>query len=75
MCDRVQRHLLGCAACRDDVNSLRMAVEVLRTGTTLPTAGEEMLRRSLTRLAAELEITRREAEAPGQLVLGIPRER
>jgi anti-sigma factor RsiW len=69
MCDRLRRHLLKCAACREECDSLRMAVEVLRETHGPPAAGEAFVREMLETLARELGLPAREEETPGQLVL------
>jgi anti-sigma factor RsiW len=72
LCDRLQRHLLQCGGCREEADSLRMAVEVLRGTHPLPSVSEEFTRAALETLARGLEMPASEPAAPGQLVLGIP---
>lgn len=73
---RIQRHLLRCAACRDEVESLRTAVQLLAATHAPPTLTEAGVRVALASLARELEIDRRTPETPGQLVLaGITQSR
>jgi anti-sigma factor RsiW len=74
MCDRIQRHLLRCSECRSEIETLRMAVEVLKSTHSRPAAGEEFVRSALETLQGELEIVSREGSQPGQLVLGITAE-
>ena len=71
MCDRVQRHLLRCGGCREEVETLRMAVDVLRGAHAAPVLGEVLVQRMLGVISAELEISTKAAETPGQLVLSI----
>jgi anti-sigma factor RsiW len=71
MCDRVQRHVLRCAGCREDLESVRMAVEVLTAGQAAPEVSEEFVQSALAALARELDITPGAPRSPGQLVLGI----
>ena len=71
MCDRIQRHLLRCGGCRQEIDSLRMAVDVLRATHTAPRAGEAFLQSALESLARELDLTPKVPEPAGQLVLGI----
>ena len=71
MGDRIQRHLLRCATCRGEVESLRMAVEVLKAGCTPAAPSEDFILNTLAKLAGELDITTATSGAPGQLVLGI----
>lgn len=71
ICDRIQRHLLRCAGCREEVDGLRMAVEVLRSTHAPLDPGELFLTSALERLAAELDVTTKLPATSGQLVLGI----
>ena len=71
MCDRVQRHLLRCSACREEIDSLRMAVEVLQASRAAPEVRPEFIESALATLSRELDISPAAAETPGQLVLGI----
>jgi len=71
LCDRMRRHLLGCPACREEMNSLRMTLEVLRETHAQPSLSESFAGSALETLARELRLPAREAETPGQLVLGI----
>ena len=69
ICDRIQRHLLQCAACREDVETLRMAGEVLRATHTRPAAGEAFIQAALCRLRDDLGIQDAREDTPGQLIL------
>ena len=71
MCDRLQRHLLRCGACREELDSLRMAGEVLAAASRAPAVREEFIASALETLRRELDISPAAAEQPGQLVLGI----
>lgn len=71
MGDRIQRHLLRCAACREEIDTLRMTVEVLRSAHPQVALSEPASRSMLDTLRAELDIATDLPEAPGQLVLGI----
>jgi anti-sigma factor RsiW len=71
LCDRLQRHLLRCGACREEFESLRMAAEVLAAATKAPAVREEFVTAALEALRRELDISPAAAEQPGQLVLGI----
>jgi hypothetical protein len=71
LCDSVQRHLLRCGTCREDVDSLRMTLEVLSRAQNPPRASEAFLAGALEALAEGLELPRLETGAPGQLVLHI----
>lgn len=75
ICDRIQRHLLSCASCREEIESLRMAVEVLAASHARPAVDEEFVRAALTTLQRELDISDKQPENPGQLVLTIERDR
>jgi hypothetical protein len=71
LCDRVQRHLLRCAGCRAELDSLRMAVEVLAAGAP-PAPRPEFIASALEALCRELDISPDpERFRDGQLVLGI----
>ncbi len=73
LCDRLRGHLLRCAACRAELDSLRMAVEVL-TETHAPAApGEAYVAAALAALERELDLPAPELERPGQLVLPVER--
>ena len=74
MCDRVQRHLLRCGGCREEIETLRMAVDVLKASHAAPVLGEELVQRMLGVVGEELGISTKAAETPGQLVLSM-RER
>jgi len=69
--DRVRRHLLRCASCRDEYETTRMAVEVLRTVHPPVTLSESATRALLAHLTGELDIATNLPDPPGQLVLGI----
>lgn len=71
VCDGIQRHLLRCASCRGEVESLRMAIEVLKAGCTPAVPSQSFISTSLAVLARELDLTPTTSGAPGQLVLGI----
>jgi anti-sigma factor RsiW len=71
MGDRIQRHLIGCAGCREEVDSVRMAVEVLKASHPASGMSESAMRSALERMSRELDIVTSLPEAPGQLVLGI----
>ena len=71
MCDRVQRHLLRCSACREEIDSLRMASEVLVSTHAAPAVSEEFLLSALETLGRGLDVATRLPPVPGQLVLGI----
>ncbi|MCC2672501.1 MAG: hypothetical protein K0Q72_4973 [Armatimonadetes bacterium] len=71
---RLQKHLLRCVACAEDLGSIGMAVRALRSTHAVPVASEEYIGGALERLAAELDVTTRPPSPPGQLVLGIGRE-
>ena len=71
MCDRIQRHLLRCAACREEIDSVRMTVEVLQASHAAPEVRPEFIHSALAALSRELDITPAASETPGQLVLGI----
>jgi anti-sigma factor RsiW len=71
MCDRIQRHILSCSACRAEIDSLRMAVDVLRATHSPGLMGEFSLQTVLDTLQRELDITTTLPDTPGQLVLGI----
>ncbi len=71
MCDRVQRHLLRCGGCREEIETLRMAVDVLKAAHAAPVLGEELIQRMLGVVGEELGISTRSPEAPGQLVLSM----
>ena len=67
----LQRHMLGCAACRAEVDSLRMAMEVWQSAQVPAAASEEFATAALDRLRRELGAVTRIPEPPGQLVLMI----
>ena len=69
MCDRIQRHLLQCSACREEIESLRTAVEVLRATHGEGAVSETFVEGALAALEDELGIQKVPAEAPGQLIL------
>ena len=69
--DRVQRHLLGCAACREEIDSQKRAVEVLAATCVSPTLSEAFVQSALHRLAEDLDLDDAATVIPGQLVLGI----
>lgn len=71
LCDRVQRHLLRCTACREELDSLRMASEVLAGTHVAPALNEEFLCSALETLGRGLDVSTRLPPVPGQLVLGI----
>jgi anti-sigma factor RsiW len=73
ICDGIQRHLLRCDSCRAEVDSLRMAVDLLRTTQQPPAPGEEFLTRALATVAESLGLEEHPAGAPGQLVLLVDR--
>jgi hypothetical protein len=69
--DRIQRHLLSCAACREEIDSQKRAVEVLKATHHCPTPDEPFIQSALQRLAEELDLEDTANVIPGQLVLGI----
>ncbi|MFN3649801.1 MAG: anti-sigma factor family protein [Armatimonadota bacterium] len=71
LCDRIQRHLLRCSACRDEVETVRVALQLLTSAQAQPEPGEAFLQAAFAHLRRELDLSEREPEAPGQLVLGI----
>jgi anti-sigma factor RsiW len=71
MCDRIQRHLLRCGPCREEVESLRFSVEVLKSTHPAPAVGEEFVQRSLGALRRDLGIEVETPGTPGQLVLEV----
>jgi hypothetical protein len=74
MHERIQRHLLRCAACTEDFGSIEMAVRALKSTHTMPVVSEDYVRSALLRLAQELDVTTRLPPVPGQLVLGIGKD-
>lgn len=72
--DRVQRHLLKCAACQREISSLGLAVNALRTAHPSPAPHEAYIVAALETLSTELNTTTKLSPAPGQLVLGIGRD-
>jgi hypothetical protein len=71
MGDRIRRHLLGCAACREEIDSVRMALEVLHAARMGAEPDEAFTTNALEMLARQLDLTTRLPTPPGQLVLGI----
>lgn len=69
--ERVQRHLLRCSTCRDEVESLRLAVDLLRSTVETPEPDPVFLQNTLDRLARATDCVNRIPPASGQLVLGI----
>ena len=69
--DRIQRHLLRCAECREDVDSQKRAIEILKASNASPTPSEAFVQSALHRLAEELDLDDAATVIPGQLVLGI----
>ena len=74
MHERIQRHLLRCAACSQELGSIEMAVRALRTTHAVPVVSEEYVKAALQRLGEELELPSRLPPVPGQLVLGIGKD-
>lgn len=75
ICDRIRRHLLACASCRQEIESVRMAVEVIAASHARPAVDEKFIRCALATLQRELDICEKQPESPGQLVLTIERDR
>src|SRR5262249_19992425 len=67
--NRVQRHLLQCSPCREEVESLRTAVEVLRATHGGAAVSQVFVEAVLARLEGELGIQNSPAEVSGQLIL------
>ena len=71
LADRIQRHLLRCSACREDLDTQQRALEVLAATHQSPSPGEPFILSALATLGRELDLIHRTPVAPGQLVLGI----
>ncbi len=71
MSERIQRHLLRCAPCRNEAESLRVAVQVLQSAHRSVQPDPEYVASALLTLRRELDCVTRLPEPPGQLVLGI----
>ena len=71
LADRIQRHLLRCAGCREDLDSQQRAIEILTATHQSPSPGEPFILSALGNLGRELDLIHRAPAAPGQLVLGI----
>lgn len=71
---RVQRHLLKCLSCAQDLASQRTTLDALRSACAVSTPGEEFIHAALARLTDELDLVSKLPPTPGQLVLGIGRE-
>lgn len=74
LCDRVQRHLLKCAGCAQEISTLGTAVSALRAAHPTPAPHEAYLQSALETLAEGLNVTTKLPPAPAQLVLGIGRD-
>jgi predicted anti-sigma-YlaC factor YlaD len=69
--DGIQRHLLKCPACREEIDSQKRAVEILKVTHASPNPGEAFIQSALQRLGDELDLDDAATVIPGQLVLGI----
>lgn len=70
-CDGIQRHLLRCAPCREDIDSQRLALEVYRSACRPAAASPEFVSAALDDLSRQLDCVSRLPPPPRQLVLGI----
>lgn len=67
---RLERHLLRCAGCREEAESLRLTVEALK-GCRPPAAGETFIRTAVAELVDALELDKIAPVVPGQLRLDL----
>ena len=72
LCARVERHLLRCGACRDEIHTLRLTLDTLAESHAHVTAGEGFVLNALTEVRSRLGLPDAPAPVPGQLVLLIP---